>query len=498
MKLPDHEIDAYLEGELSREQARALEQWINEKPDNAAAFLQIVQTHRILGEHGREQMLSLELEQDRDTTDADFIALLETAQANADPGEASSLNTAIQDVGWAVGKVFRRAIFSTPAALSGIAALLLVGLYLTGAFDRPTPVEPIADLPATDSAVATLVSMSDAQWQTPNNSTPTEGMPIQPGTRLTLTAGQATFTTRRGAVATIQAPCTVQFIDHDNAIRLHAGKLVGVCETRSSKGFFVRTPQMDVVDLGTRFGVDASNPTTTQVHVFEGEVEVATRPGEAQTEPMIQKLVAGQGVKSITNSDALTRTAYDPVRFDGIGPNVIQVFGTGKALALGDQDHNWQVITINGEPQANPTFLVVGGVPSGGDRSMPGNDPATSQWLHGSAVQAAGAFNKERVFTCRTEFELPAGVDPDTARLYVQFDADERIDHVRLNGQSFSTPANSFKDERVELNNMVFPGPFLDGQNTIEFDVVDLIRNSGTTWGFRIQAYIEISNTHGP
>jgi len=499
MSRPDHEIDAYLEGELTREQARALEQWINAETANAAAFIQLVQTHRMLREHGQEKLLGQELKQDHtSTTEADFIALLETAQKNAEPGEASGLYTAIQDVSWAAGKVFRRAVFSTPAALGGIAALLLVGLYLVGVFDRPTPTEPIADQPATDTSVATLVSMTDAQWQSADGSKPTQGMPIQPGTRLTLTAGQATFTTQRGAVATIQAPSSVQFIDHNNAIRLNAGKLVGVCETLSSKGFFVRTPQMDVVDLGTRFGVDASNPSTTEVHVFEGEVEVATRSDTPQITPTIQTLVAGQGVKSSTDSDALTRTAYDPVRFDGIGPNVIQVLGTGKGLAIGGQDQNWQIIAINGEPPSNHVSLVVDRIPSGGDRNLPGNDPETSQWLRGDVIQVTNAANKERVFTCRTVFELPAGVDPDTTRLYLQFDADERIDQIRINGQAFNAPANSFKDERVELNNMVIPGPFLNGQNTIEFDVVDLIRNSGTTWGFRIQAYIEISNTHGP
>lgn len=147
--------------------------------------------------------------------------------------------------------------------------------------------------------VATLTSLHEARWASTVRYIDDE---LVVGQTLTLIHGFAEVTTRRGAVAILEAPCTVEFIDNDNGLRLHSGKLLAVCEPDSSKGFLVRTPHMDVVDLGTRFGINAAQHIATDVHVFDGEVEVAMQ-AETSHAPLRERLVAGQAVRAMARTD---------------------------------------------------------------------------------------------------------------------------------------------------------------------------------------------------
>lgn len=189
-------------------------------------------------------------------------------------------------------------------ALSALVALVV------GWLDRPSPTPPIAQQPEVVMAVvATLTFEQDAAWV---GDVPQVGDPMYPGQTLELSEGFAEITTRRGAKAILQAPCTIEFIDNPNALLMHEGKLVGVCETDSSKGFLVRTSHMDITDLGTRFGVDVSMPDTTEVHVFEGEVQAA-RPGSEQV-----LLAAHQSAQASAGTSMIAAIDYAPDRFAAI------------------------------------------------------------------------------------------------------------------------------------------------------------------------------------
>jgi hypothetical protein len=75
-------------------------------------------------------------------------------------------------------------------------------------------------------------------------------------------------------------------------VHVRSGKITADVGERG-KGFVIETPQARVVDLGTRFGVDASNAEHTDVVVFKGQVELF--------EPGIKERVAllnqGEGVR---------------------------------------------------------------------------------------------------------------------------------------------------------------------------------------------------------
>jgi hypothetical protein len=173
-----------------------------------------------------------------------------------------------------------RTLIGSAVAAALLLAATLLAVVLIG--DAPEPqvadqqddkqdaINPTNPVIPTD-AVATLTNTHNALWA---ERALARGSELTPNQRLTLTAGFAEITTKRGAIAILEAPATIELLDNDNALHLHAGKLVGICETDSSKGFLVRTPHMDIIDIGTRFGVDVSGDDVT-ASVFSGEVRLS-------------------------------------------------------------------------------------------------------------------------------------------------------------------------------------------------------------------------------
>jgi hypothetical protein len=101
------------------------------------------------------------------------------------------------------------------------------------------------------------------------------------------------------------APAQLSFIDPMH-VRIHSGKAT-VDVGEHGKGFILDAPQTRVVDLGTRFGVDASAAGSTGVVVLEGRVELHSKEGT------VNHLAEGEGVV-VNTSGAIGK--LDQVRFD--------------------------------------------------------------------------------------------------------------------------------------------------------------------------------------
>ncbi|MEM6260697.1 MAG: LamG domain-containing protein [Planctomycetota bacterium] len=169
-------------------------------------------------------------------------------------------------------------------AIGSIAAVLVIGVVLLftltpnntpapSANSTSGPSEPGRAGPVPNNVVATLTAEFDAAWdQASIEGALIPGSPLRAGQRFSLAQGFAEITTVRGAKVLLQAPCSFELIDSDNAIRLNDGKLVGTCETPSSKGFTVFAPGVEVIDLGTVFGVEARKDGTSTIMVMDGSV----------------------------------------------------------------------------------------------------------------------------------------------------------------------------------------------------------------------------------
>jgi ferric-dicitrate binding protein FerR (iron transport regulator) len=97
------------------------------------------------------------------------------------------------------------------------------------------------------------------------------GSRLHPGQRLNLSTGLVEITFNDGAVVVLEGPASFD-VDSPSRAQLHDGRLAAVVPERG-RGFEVVTPRLNVVDLGTEFGVMADSAGATEVHVFNGLVK---------------------------------------------------------------------------------------------------------------------------------------------------------------------------------------------------------------------------------
>ncbi|MEM9347996.1 MAG: FecR domain-containing protein, partial [Planctomycetota bacterium] len=350
-------ISLYLDGDIEAQDFRRLDAWLKEDRAHVTYFVDRVADHcrtsELVSSEFNLPFLAPESEsifRDASSAEADLPQIQYSA-----PGVMTK-----QKYAGALSYVLRHAF--TPkhaAALAAAAAVLLACvlavLLLTGpgqgpelAQTRQEPDENPYAVPAAQPApaVATLTAQQrDTDWA---NEILSPGTRLRAGERLTLIRGVAEITTNRGAVAVIEAPASIEFLDHDNAIRLHSGKLVGICETDLSKGFLVQTPHMAITDLSTEFCVDVSDNNTSTVHVLQGEVAVESARALRDEEPL--HLKTGESASASARRPRARTTPQTPEdlgRFQNVSIQSITLRGTGAGLGMGSFDRNWEVVEAN-------------------------------------------------------------------------------------------------------------------------------------------------------
>src|SRR5207245_1961013 len=83
---------------------------------------------------------------------------------------------------------------------------------------------------------------------------------------------------RRGATVILEGPADFRLISADKAYCTR-GKL-RVTVPSQAQGFMVGSPTMDLIDRGTEFGMRVDPAAPTEVHVFQGKVELYEPGGE--------------------------------------------------------------------------------------------------------------------------------------------------------------------------------------------------------------------------
>ena len=125
--------------------------------------------------------------------------------------------------------------------------------------------------------------------------------------RYALLAGIVEIELAQGARLILAAPARF-VLSSANEVRLLSGNLSAHVPD-SAVGFRVETPTATVIDLGTEFGVSASD-TGNEIHVFKGEVLVQT-PGEPDT----LRLPAMRASRTDANSSVPRGIEYNPGLF---------------------------------------------------------------------------------------------------------------------------------------------------------------------------------------
>ncbi|MEM6260444.1 MAG: LamG-like jellyroll fold domain-containing protein [Planctomycetota bacterium] len=332
MNDPRETIAAYFEGRLSADQVAELEAWLREDHERTRLLVReaMIGTHlvELLSKQNLEHMISDPEDAFSDDPGTDQHVLLETMIQAEERGEdldpmamaAARFPKPIKETPsrrdyFAAGRylyehyVTPRVIGTTAAAAALLLGAVLAIVFLTSGNGTPDIVEtpglkPTAPSPDPDRVVATVTDQVNAQWVSANGQGALpDRMLLATNQRLTLVQGFAEITTKRGAKVLLQAPATVETTDSDNAIRLHRGKLVGRCETPQSKGFTVHAPGLDVVDLGTVFGVEADTQAGSTVLVMDGSVRAQpTEQSPRAFEPVVLRKDEARRVQPQTGS----------------------------------------------------------------------------------------------------------------------------------------------------------------------------------------------------
>jgi hypothetical protein len=178
------------------------------------------------------------------------------------------------------------------AASVAAAALLALGIGLA--------LRPITDGDRPAAPFASLVEGKTCKWD--GGTLPTEvGARLGAG-RLRLAEGLARIAFDRGAEITLEGPADLELLSARRCV-LKGGRLVAKVPPPAI-GFTVETPTAVLEDLGTEFGVNVRDATTSDVQVFNGLVDVRHR-----TSGRTEHLNTGRSVRF--GSDAVAD--FDPL-----------------------------------------------------------------------------------------------------------------------------------------------------------------------------------------
>jgi len=173
------------------------------------------------------------------------------------------------------------------------------------------------------SPVATLVQADNCKWA--GSDLPTSVNSKLGTGRLALVEGIATLKFKSGAMVTMEAPTTLDILTAMHC-RLVEGSLTAEVP-EPAHGFTIDTPDIKVVDLGTKFGVTAGSAGNSQVRVFEGEVEIGGLEGGK-----MKRLTEGKGLHVGSGSTAAGQepTRGEQVQEAGGWTAIPTSFGRGK------------------------------------------------------------------------------------------------------------------------------------------------------------------------
>jgi ferric-dicitrate binding protein FerR (iron transport regulator) len=180
--------------------------------------------------------------------------------------------------------------FAAIAAAIGLAAL---GLWRVIPDGNPAAAS-LLDPPAQE--IATLVDSRDCKWTDTLDLAVGKG--LAPGL-IELESGVALIEFDGGARLALQGPARLELIG-PKAARLHRGHATVRCE-EGLYSFSLLTPTSTVIDLGTEFGVAVDSDGASEVHVLDGEVEVADTLNKEQQSTLL--LNAGETVLLASNGE---------------------------------------------------------------------------------------------------------------------------------------------------------------------------------------------------
>jgi hypothetical protein len=283
-------IVAHLHDEASVDEVRDLFEWIRENPENAKEFVRYALLHAQL----------------RGQLSGELRARKSAESATADrPTPNIAIESPAQSPGSKVARRERRSRFPYVLASALAASLLMVLMMVVF---RKTD-ESIALLPPTQQPFATIAQTVDVAWGGERSFG--KGDRTAANT-LELREGFVRLELDSGVRVTLQGPARFELITPERA-KLTSGLLTATVPL-GAEGFRVDTPNAEVTDLGTAFGIHLDDNGISNVSVFDGEVDVALPDS---TEKRLLK--EGESAR-IGNGKVIESVDFDGTVFEKLWP----------------------------------------------------------------------------------------------------------------------------------------------------------------------------------
>lgn len=227
---------------------------------------------------------------------------------------------------------------------------------------------------------------------------------IAEGASVSVASGMVRMELESGATMVLRGPAEVRFPE------LHRPELsygwLWIDSGVASDSFEVRTPAAVVRDIGTRFGVRVREGGGTEVHLIEGEVEVApTQPG---AEPI---LLQPEDFGMLLAADA-TRSdlplAHDP--FPDL-PDLLQATAGYRTTVLSQGPAGyWRLDTPSGKHLKNE--IASGSTGYRGNEALPGEPGVGHDGKHDgfAAENRSIRLSGDPVTSVITKIDMPGGI----------------------------------------------------------------------------------------
>lgn len=155
--------------------------------------------------------------------------------------------------------------FAGAALLAAACVALLIAI--SGFLDRSREGAASKDI------VAVLIDSEDCVWEYDEKETLYSfGSPFGKEEILRVKSGIARLAINGNAGLALEGPAQIELVS-DQEVRIFYGR-VSAYAPEEAIGFKLTTPDVEIVDLGTRFAAEVDEDGHTDVHVFEGEISV--------------------------------------------------------------------------------------------------------------------------------------------------------------------------------------------------------------------------------
>ena len=249
--------------------------------------------------------------------------------------------------------------------LAVAAALFVAGLFLWSPWSGPSKMKPGETVASLTRSVAASLELFGATSDF--NKSLNKGRAVRTG-HYQLDEGLVQITFESGVEVLIEAPASFEIHGPEFMI-LNEGRLAAHVPPEGI-GFTVKTPDAEVVDFGTEFAIEVLGGHSSEVHVFDGEVEVRPRQQDHAIDPV--RLVTKQATRIdhatliplgisiddqrfLRNLDEPEPTYSGKVReLHPLAYYRMAVFDDGRSLKDASKGHDYPATVVKGDRPRQP------------------------------------------------------------------------------------------------------------------------------------------------